>query len=119
MSIWSMMNSTATLKRPKITRDAEQGVTQDPFTTIATGLACSYQEKSSSVEDTYGQRNTVVHATLYFAQDPGCEANDRFEVTRPTQSGTEVVFVNVKGEAEPVDFGVQWEVEVERIRQPS
>jgi len=114
-----MFDSTATLKRPTIGRDLAQGATQDPFKVLWTNRWCSYQEKGPRVETIYAQRSTQVHSTVYFAQDPVAEANDRLEVTVFNQDGsTTLVLLNVVGEAQMVSRAVVWELEVERIRAP-
>lgn len=118
MSLLSLLLQTATIQRPSIGRDAVSGVTQS-FQTIAADVPCNYQEKIITVLDLYGQRNTSVKSTLYFAEDPNTEVNDRILVDKLNQCGVcETIYLLVKGEAEPVGHNVQWEVDVERIRQP-
>ena len=109
------MDSTATLYRPTIGRDAVSGVTQTFNKVIWSGKACSYQEKSSTVMDIYGQRQTMVRRMLYFAEDPQAEVNDF--ITAVDRTGTTYKLL-VQGAAQPVGRGIQWELEVERIRAP-
>lgn len=113
----TMLESTATGKRPTIGRDTAEGVTQDPFRTLFTGYPCSYQEQSVTVMDVYGQRNTVTRLVVYFDQDPSLEVNDRVEITEVRTGATD--YLNVTGTAQPVARGRIWSVDCERIREPS
>ena len=127
MSIWGLLESTATAIRPGIGRDAIDGVTQNftvgqtPAPTVVfSNVACSYQEQGISVMDLYGQRQTMLRPRLYFAIDPKVEVNDRITVTTKNQDGTTTqTNLLVQGGAQPVARGRQWEVEVERINQPT
>src|SRR5262245_9249868 len=119
MSLWSMLESTCAGQRPTIGRDPVAGVRQDPWRNLFTNVACSYQEKGADVYDLYGQRSTRVRPVVYFAVNPGVEANDRLAVSTRNQDGTRTTFnCIVQGQAEPVAQARLWEVEVERIRQP-
>lgn len=111
----TMMDSTVTIKRPKIGQDAQMGVTQDPFQIVAEDMPCSYQESSVAVLDLYGQRNTVVRNTVYLPMDPGTEVNDQVLVT--LADGT-VVYLLCEGEACPVARFVLWSIDCQRVRAP-
>lgn len=116
MSLHTMLESSASGKRPtSVTRDSAQGV-QQVFTTLFTNLACSQQEAGAGVQTLYAQRNTVVDTMLYFDQDPGVEANDYCTVTDMNGYVTNYL---IRGEAQPVGQGRLWHVAAERIRQPS
>jgi hypothetical protein len=117
MSIYTCFDSVAVIKRPTVGRDTMNGVTQDPFVVINPEIWCSYQEKGQTVIDVYGQRQTQVRSTLYFAQDPGVEVNDLVVATDQWGLGTATKLI-VRGPAQPVGRGVQWECEVERLRSP-
>ncbi len=110
------MDSQATLVRGSIGRDAESGVTQTFNKTIWTNKWCSYQEKSTTVLDLYGQRQTLTRSMLYFAEDPKAEVNDLVTVTDRTGSTYKLL---VRGTSQPIGRGRQWELEVERVRAPS
>ena len=68
----TMLESLATLRRPKIGRDSADGTAQDPFTVIyGTGsgnpqLPCSSQQNGVSELDLYNQRNTATSSVLSF-----------------------------------------------------
>lgn len=111
-----MLQSVATIQRPTTGQDTLGSTTFDPFTTVASGLACSYQEGSASKDFLYNQPNAFVSPTVYFDQDPATEPNDIISIFSPLTGVT--VTVLVQGEAEPVMMGVLWSVAVTRIRAP-
>jgi hypothetical protein len=80
----TMLESTASLYRPKVGQDTHRGTTQDFSVPKATGLPCSQQQASSRVQLLYGQRNDFVDTTVFFARDPGAEPNDLLIVTHCT-----------------------------------
>lgn len=115
--ITTLLESSCVIQRPTIGRDSQQGVTQDPFVAIASNLPCSQQEASAGVQQLYAQNNTVVTTTLYFAQDPGCEVNDRAIVT--DRRGLPTYYL-LQGEAQiAVGRGRLWSVAATRVRAPS
>lgn len=81
MSLASMLMSSGTLKRPTISRDANQGVKQDPFRQIALNVSCDVQPASTSIVMLYAQRNVEVSTTIFFADNIPAEVNDIFVVT--------------------------------------
>lgn len=114
--ITTMMESVATISRPKTGRDSAQGTTIPSFTVMATNLPCSYQEPSSNVESIYSQRNTVVSHNVYFAQDPNTEVNDVIDIFCPRTG--ESFRILVEGEAQAVARGRVYLVTGKRIRPP-
>lgn len=82
MSLFTtMMDSVATLKRPTIGRDANQGVTQDPFETIVQDEPCSVQPISGNDLMVFGQRESGIDSTIFFTSDIGAAVNDKIETT--------------------------------------
>jgi K+/H+ antiporter YhaU regulatory subunit KhtT len=119
MSIWGMLESVASAYRATVGKDAVEGTTQNFDQTLFSGVACSYQESGASVVDVYGQRQTQVSPSVYFAQYPDVEANDKVVVTTKNQDGTTTdTPLIVQGRAEPVARARLWQVSVQRLNQP-
>ncbi len=76
-----MLESVGTIKRPTITRDANEGVIQTFDQVIASEIPCSVQPAGANIVILYAQRNVNVTTTVYFAQNVSAEANDILEVT--------------------------------------
>lgn len=114
--VGTMLESTATTKRPTIGRDSAQGVTQDPFVTLLTDVPCSCQQASARVQELYAQRNAFVTTTVYFAQDPQVQPNDLLLVTDRT-GGT--ANYRVVGQSQAVGRGRLWNVDCEFVGAPS
>jgi len=115
--ITTLFESYCTIQRAAISRDASQGVVQTYSIIIAANVACSCQQAGASVRDLYAQRNTFVTTTIYFAQDPTTNVNDRIIVTEP-RTGKTFTYL-VKGEAESgTSRGRLWSVDCELIRAP-
>lgn len=110
-----MLDSVATVNRPVIGKDANQGTTQAFTTVVASNLPCSYQESSSTVMDFYGQRQTVNSVTVYFPLDPQLVVNDQLVVVNPFE-GT--VYLVAEGRSTPAARGVLWQVACRRQEQP-
>ena len=114
--ISTMFDSFAVIKRASISRDAAQGVLQNYNQVILANVPCGCQQDSKTVIDVYGQRQTLVTTSLYFAQDPLCDVNDLAVVTNP-QTGVVRNFL-IEGEAQPVARGEFYTVEARLIRKP-
>ncbi len=114
--ISTMLESVCSIQRPtSVTRDSASGVVQ-VFTTIASNLPCSQQEASASVIMLYSQRNASVTTTIYFAQDPKTEPNDRISCV--DRNGVATWYL-VEGEAQvAAGRGRLWSVGATRIRPP-
>src|SRR5438477_4310045 len=110
-----MFESRVTGQRPKISRDSRSGVVQEPETTLFKDLACSCQQARASIVALYAQRNTFVDTTIYFAQSPNLEANDRLLVTDRTMI---VNYYLCQGKSAPVGRGNMYEVQAMLIREP-
>ena len=115
----TMMDSTCLIRRPTVGRDGVGGTTLSfsPGLVITSNLACSLQEMDGTVKELYAQRNIFKPVTLYFYLDPGCQANDRAEVTE-SRSGA-LHYVNIMGKAQPVARSRIWQAEGEEIDQPT
>ncbi len=81
MSLYSMLESVCTIKRPTISRDSHEGVVQTFDQIIVQDVACSVQPASANITVLYAQRNLNVNTTIFFAQNVFAEANDVIEVT--------------------------------------
>ena len=81
MSLFSMLESAGTLKRPVISTTAAHGTAQEPPETIIENVPCSVQPAGTHVQLIYAQRNTIVTTRIYFDQDIGAKVNDYFDVT--------------------------------------
>jgi hypothetical protein len=118
--ITTCLESYASCYRPKIGQDADGGTTQDftpgNATLIFQNYACSVQEAGPGVQRIYEQRNAVVTNTVHFAKDPGCQPNELIVATAARTK--EVVYLLVKGKAQPVARGRYYYVPAERIEQP-
>jgi hypothetical protein len=110
-----MLESLATLKRPRIGRDAAGGVTQDPFTVLFTNVPCSCQQAGSSVRTLYAQRNSFSVCTIYFARDPDAQVNDLLTITPRTGPADDYL---VLGNSRLVGKGQLWSVDAELVREP-
>ena len=110
-----MLESSCLLRRPTISRDAANGVIQDPFVIIASNLPCSVQELPTRELILYAQRNTNVTTKVYFASDPRAQINDRLDVMDRT--GRTSAYL-VRGEAQAVGRGRLWDLDAEKIPQP-
>lgn len=125
MSLWSMMDSTATGILPAIGKDAAGGTTQDftignpGVTVLFSGLCCSYQEASPSVQQIYAQRGQNVTSTLLFAQDPNIAPNVLITCQRGRIGDT--LDLLVVGERDPIQMGQTWvwPVDCTRWRGPA
>lgn len=115
MSLYSLMESYGTLKRPTIGRDTTQGVTQSPFVNVSgsVNIPCSVQQASGRTQEIYAQRNIFVTTTLYFPRDPHCQVNDRFEATDRT--GVTSIYL-IRGVTAQLGRGRVWQVEAELIQ---
>ncbi len=80
MSLLSMLESTGVLYREEIGRDSQGGTTQTP-TVVSPVVPCSVQTASSTTVMMYGQRNSNVNTTVFFAQDIKAQINDVFVAT--------------------------------------
>jgi hypothetical protein len=98
-------------------RDANNGTTYNTAnpTTLFANVACGVQQARASVQALYAQREAVVSATIYFAQDPGLEVNDAVDVTDRMNVSQRYL---VEGEAFPAMAGTLWGVTATLIRTP-
>ena len=114
--ISTMMKSSATLYRAAIGRDSAGGVTQDFSDPYASDLPCCVAMGGGVQTILYGQRNTGRSCTVYFADNPNVQINDKaviidmYEVSRTYL---------LKGEAQPLgDRAHTWQVSAEYIDSP-
>ena len=117
--ITTMFESFGTVQVQTVGRDNRQGVTGTPWTNKpgSVNLPCSVQKSGTQVSLLYAQRETVVGTTVYFAQDPQAQVNDRFFATEARTGKT--TYYLVRGEAEPVMRGALWGMDCEEIRAPT
>lgn len=110
----TMMESVAVHQRPQISRDASMGVVQT-YATVASNLPCCVGSGGSGGKTLYGQNNASVGATIYFADNPGVEPNDRLLVT--DRLGVVRAFL-CKGQAQPLGRGHTWQVSADYTAAP-
>lgn len=116
MSVTSMCESTGTLQRAVIGRDAQQGVTQTTWTDLLCNFPCSSQQSGASRMAFYAQMSASIGSTLYTPIDIGAQANDRVKVTDRT--GT-IIYYNVDGQTQSVGRGRLYQTQVTQVQTPT
>jgi hypothetical protein len=114
--ISTMMESSASLLRMSIARDANQGVTQPSYTVLQTNIPCSQQEQSDNVRALYAQRDAEAPTVFYFPMYMDAQPNDVLVVTDRT--GTTSSYF-VQGGLQPVGRGRLWYVSAVRQHLPT
>ena len=109
----SVMNN---LKRPRIGRDDNQGVTQT-FETIAIDVPCCLSQSGGTVQQMYAQRGMFNMFTIWFGLFyPGCEVNDVMTIT--DRSGIARTFL-IRSLTSPLGRRVVYSVDAQLIQEPA
>lgn len=72
-----MLKTTVTLERQTVTKDLG-GAAGRTWATVTADIACDIQPANSSIQLNYSQRQLEVSHVIYFANDVGALATDRF-----------------------------------------